>query len=214
MYIFSELGSWPHVPWPGTNNGRCKSAGAIGRLVHIFVHDEFLLTEFCLYLFIDWQDETEFHNFLKFRRVDIFWRLIAVFLGNIHVNMQWQHLCFCPSFVCYIKLKRKHFLTCISDSLLRDPPVYVPSQWEMALQCNAISHWLGAYTEWSLHMFKLWHQTGHYSIIQGTSIVLSAPQRLPRFIGRTWLWQAVLLSNSALYYSGLCNSVSTGLCHM
>ena len=28
--------------------------------------------------------------------------------------------------------------------------VYVPSQWEMALHCNAISHWLGAYTEWSL----------------------------------------------------------------
>ena len=25
-----------------------------------------------------------------------------------------------------------------------------PSQWEMALQCNAMSHWLGTYTEWSL----------------------------------------------------------------
>ena len=24
------------------------------------------------------------------------------------------------------------------------------SQWEMVLQCNTISHWLGAYTEWSL----------------------------------------------------------------
>ena len=27
----------------------------------------------------------------------------------------------------------------------------VPSQWEIALQCKGISHWLGAYTEWSLH---------------------------------------------------------------
>ena len=33
----------------------------------------------------------------------------------------------------------------------RDPSVYAPSQWEMALHCNAISHWLGTYTEWSLH---------------------------------------------------------------
>ena len=33
----------------------------------------------------------------------------------------------------------------------RDHSVYVPSQWEMALQYNAIAHWLGAYTEWSLH---------------------------------------------------------------
>ena len=32
----------------------------------------------------------------------------------------------------------------------RDHSVYAPSQWEMALHCNAISHWLGAYTRWSL----------------------------------------------------------------
>ena len=28
--------------------------------------------------------------------------------------------------------------------------MYAPSQWETALQCYAISHWLGAYTRWSL----------------------------------------------------------------
>ena len=32
----------------------------------------------------------------------------------------------------------------------RDQFVYASSQWEMALHCNATSHWLGAYTEWSL----------------------------------------------------------------
>ena len=32
----------------------------------------------------------------------------------------------------------------------RDYSVYAPSQWEMVLHCNAISHWLGAYTGWSL----------------------------------------------------------------
>ena len=36
----------------------------------------------------------------------------------------------------------------------RDHFVYAPSHWEMALQCNAISHWLGAYTEWSVNIMK------------------------------------------------------------
>ena len=31
-----------------------------------------------------------------------------------------------------------------------------PSQWEMALHCNAIYHWLGAYTEWSQHELQQW----------------------------------------------------------
>ena len=35
--------------------------------------------------------------------------------------------------------------------------MYPPSQWETALQCNAISYWLDAYTEWSLHQRK--HQS-------------------------------------------------------
>ena len=40
-----------------------------------------------------------------------------------------------------------------------DHSVYVPSQWEMELQGNVISHWLGAHTEWFLdHVFyKLTH---------------------------------------------------------
>ena len=32
----------------------------------------------------------------------------------------------------------------------RDHFVYAPSQWE-TLHCNSISHWLGAYTKWSLN---------------------------------------------------------------
>ena len=30
--------------------------------------------------------------------------------------------------------------------------MYVPNQWETTLQCNAVSHWLGAFTRWSLHI--------------------------------------------------------------
>ena len=32
----------------------------------------------------------------------------------------------------------------------KDHFVHAPIQWEMALHCNAASHWLGAYTEWPL----------------------------------------------------------------
>ena len=32
----------------------------------------------------------------------------------------------------------------------RDRFVFAPSQWETTLHCNVVSHWLGAYTKWSL----------------------------------------------------------------
>ena len=34
--------------------------------------------------------------------------------------------------------------------------VYAPSQWETTLQCNVVSHWLGAFTKWSLIMCSSW----------------------------------------------------------
>ena len=36
----------------------------------------------------------------------------------------------------------------------RDHFVYALSQWKMMLQCNVISHWLGAYTIWSLQQIS------------------------------------------------------------
>ena len=36
----------------------------------------------------------------------------------------------------------------------RDHFVYAPSQWETTLQCNVVSHWLGACKKWSL--YALW----------------------------------------------------------
>ena len=37
--------------------------------------------------------------------------------------------------------------------------VYAPSQWEMLLHCNGISHWLGPYTKLSLWRYCLWSCT-------------------------------------------------------
>ena len=42
----------------------------------------------------------------------------------------------------------------ILSTCFRDHSGYAPSQWETALQCNAISHGLRAYTEWSWHLLK------------------------------------------------------------
>ena len=33
---------------------------------------------------------------------------------------------------------------------LRDQSRYAPNQWETSLQCNDVSHWLGAHLDWSL----------------------------------------------------------------
>ena len=35
-------------------------------------------------------------------------------------------------------------------NVYRDTSVHAPSQWETTLYCNVVSHWLGAYTKWSL----------------------------------------------------------------
>ena len=45
--------------------------------------------------------------------------------------------------------KRKRFQ--MHASIFRDRFVYATSQWEMTLQCNVISHWMGTHTKWSLH---------------------------------------------------------------
>ena len=40
-------------------------------------------------------------------------------------------------------------VTYLQVKSLMDHFVYVPSQWEMMLHCNIISHWLGIYTKWT-----------------------------------------------------------------
>ena len=66
------------------------------------------------------------------------------------------------------EVERPHCIVCSSKFVspqpwclmwFRDHPVYLPSQWEMALQCNAISHWLRTYTEWSLVIHDVFPRT-------------------------------------------------------
>ena len=37
----------------------------------------------------------------------------------------------------------------------RDQSRYVPSLWETSLHCNDVSHWLGAYLDWSLQLLYM-----------------------------------------------------------
>ena len=59
-------------------------------------------------------------------------------------STQTAHLCTETSFFDREgKGARRRWLRC------RDQLVYAPSQWEMTLQCNVVSHWLGILTKWS-----------------------------------------------------------------
>ena len=43
-----------------------------------------------------------------------------------------------------------HHDGCRCTKAFRDQSRYASSQWETSLQCNDVSHWLGAYLDWSL----------------------------------------------------------------
>ena len=57
-------------------------------------------------------------------------------------HFRTQDVCVCVYFV----------VSYITDYNYRDHFVYAPSQCETMLHCNVVSHWLGAYTKWSLYV--------------------------------------------------------------
>ena len=67
-----------------------------------------------------------------------------------------------------------------------DHYVYAPCQWETALHCNAVSHWLGADTEWSLHDYGKWHKLLD-------SVVVSFHKK-----------EAVFVESGTYWYANIC----------
>ena len=76
-------------------------------------------------------------------------------LNNLSINW-WRKWCCSPRHSDALSTTVPMSAALISH---RDHSMYAPSQWEMALHCNAISHWLCAYTQWSLshHQIVLSH---------------------------------------------------------
>ena len=64
-------------------------------------------------------------------------------LINYYVNTVW-----------YLDASQGCFAT---YEICRDHFVYAPSQWEIMLHCNVVSHWLGTCTKWSLNMLYIWN---------------------------------------------------------
>ena len=63
-----------------------------------------------------------------------------------NVSIWWLHHALSePEMASYWSVCTKALTTSIDHS------VYAPSQWETALHCNAVSHWLGVCTKWSLN---------------------------------------------------------------
>ena len=47
----------------------------------------------------------------------------------------------------------------------RDHIVYAPSQWETMLHSNVASHWLSAYTKWSMYAPSQWETTLYSNVV-------------------------------------------------
>ena len=78
-------------------------------------------------------------------------------LQGISTAIPWTQLCKCV--MTYIIIPERCGLefqcvifkcTIVFSFISRAHCVNMPSQWEMVLHCNIVSHWLGAYIKWSL----------------------------------------------------------------
>ena len=89
----------------------------------------------------------------------------------------------------------------IHKNICRDQSRYVPSQWEMSLDCNDVSHWLGTYLGWSLHRYApiQWELSLHCNDVShwlGTYLVWSLHRYAPS------QWETSLHCNDVSHWLG------------
>ena len=90
--------------------------------------------------------------------------------SKVYGERKWRyinHLCLLkfPRFV-YIHYLFAYAISMTNDETVESPYicivsgyskvhfVYALSQWETTLRCNVVSHWLGAYTDWTLLLLR------------------------------------------------------------
>ena len=92
-----------------------------------------------------WMRSSDFHVWLTSEEtLDISYQnmneIMMLIIAVIYPKFQWVY-----------KAKSMFGLIMLFHPIISDHFVNAPSQWEMVLYCNAMSHWLGTYTEWSLY---------------------------------------------------------------
>ena len=143
--------------------------------VCVFLHSKsFIYFIFYLYIFVIFLLQniaaTSLANLPAYRRYIIFvvccpikCCLFAQYvqIGKINLRDSLTNLCKYYMHYKHITPNRVFATTPVCLSLSRDHSVYGTNQCEMVLRCNAISHWLGQYGEWSLLTYKTMHSQHH-----------------------------------------------------
>ena len=110
---------------------------------------------------------------------------VSSYLYFLHSSLSWP----CLLMTCYaIAHKHKEFPS--FPTVYYKKIVYAPSQWEPTLQRNVVSHWLRAYTKWSL-------------------VYASTNRTIPIESSARWrLVTRIYVINRVLIRSGICSTPS------
>ena len=129
--------------------------------------------DFCIYYILHEENQSSLQTVVSARRLNQKLFATLTLYSDLHANCRtscnpdliygpalisfggnvppWPYILACPSIWHLLLLLPLHcsefsIWRCpLSRGNLRDRSWYVPSQWETLLQCNHISHWLGAY---------------------------------------------------------------------
>ena len=134
---------------------------------------------------VSFPDCSEYSSFiwcwkLTLQRIFIIWHLNMVNTGFV-MNYSLKLSCDFMFLVFIFMSIQSVFAKC------RDRFVYALSHWEMMLQCNVVSHWLGAYTKWTLRMLNssrpshiIWHHISWSALVWGRACCLFVTKPLPK----------------------------------
>ena len=87
----------------------------------------------------------------------------------------------------------------------RDYFVNVPSQWETTLQCNVVSHWLGAFTKWSLLLQYMQSLLLKDVMIKGCKIGILMENSFPQFVSHNMIYLFIFHDMVSLIHWSPCN---------
>ena len=97
--------------------------------------------------------------------------------------------------------------------MFRDQFVYAPSQWDTTLHCNIGSHWLGAYTKWSLHVDRYFSPLAAPEVVMMTTSGAARGEKKPSAVNMTIIVLPTLQGTcywSAVFFHWLLPTILPG----